>query len=615
MPRTRCALFVVLLLSCSWPGAVPVQTPTVEELIAWLDVPEKQWIATVRLQESPDAATRALLQPGRIASTGPHGRWTGHMLALAKLGSPAIPAIRARALELLTTGNPRAHVTVAPLINVLGAMGPAAVPALVDIADVSVTPSVTMSALEEIVRLEPRREVFGQQISPWALWRPADDWPIELERTILPLLPRLRQVMESAAAGWHARQSPQPQRPAAYLLARWGSGDARTRGLAALHDLASAKNPFHDSLEAIRLLHALKAPGTAALIRATSARVPDYGNLKGTYLLTLAIALHQLGDRDYSPLLTAALQDHRPDVRMDVADFVARSGEIAHGALLLPLLNDRVEWNQRTVAGVAHESLGRLTLAQVPPDADVWRRWLARHNGVTRQTLLANWIEGRGSIARVPITEADGWINRLDVTDGARAFALVDAYLLRTDSGRSGGGGGPAGMHGPGVISLLLGMVQRGVPGARERLERALSSPSTTVRIYAALALSAYDRRRAIDRLAIEANRPEGEFSDAGEFLLQLGDARGFPTRLARLGSNHGVVRQFACGNLRLYAQQTLPCDVGDAAPDRVANVVAWRAWWERNAPTVRVNVREAEIDRLAYPGFAEFAIAGMSAK
>jgi hypothetical protein len=533
------------------------------------------------------------------------------MLALAKLGSPAIPAVRARALELLTTVNPRAHVTVAPLINVLGAMGPAAIPALVDIADVSVTPPVTMSALEEIVRLEPRREVFGQQLSPWVLWRPADDRSIELERTIVPLLPRLRQVMESAAAGWHPRQSPQPQRPAAYLLARWGRGDARARGLAALHDLASAKNSFHDSLEAIRLLHALQAPGTAALIRAASARVPDYGDLKGTYLLTLAIALHQLGDRDYSPLLTAALQDHRPDVRMDVAEFVARSGEIAHGALLLPLLNDGAELNQRTVADVAHESLRRLTLAQVPPDADVWRRWLARHNGVTRQMLLANWIEGRGSIARVPVTEADGWINHLEVSDGPQAFALVDAYLLlRADSGIRSGGSGPAGMHGPSVISLLLGMVQRGVPGARERLERALSSPSINVRIYAALALSAYDRRRAIDRLAIEANRPDGEFSDAGEFLLQLGDARGFATRLARLGSDHGVVRQFACGNLRLYAQQTLPCDVGDAAPDRVANVIAWRAWWERNAPTVRVKVREAELDRLAYSGFAEFAIA-----
>ena len=98
MPRARCALFLGLLLACSRPGAAPVQTPTVEDLIAWLDVPEKQWIATVRLQESPDAATRALLQPGRIAATGPHGRWTAHMLALAKLGSPAIPAVRARAL-------------------------------------------------------------------------------------------------------------------------------------------------------------------------------------------------------------------------------------------------------------------------------------------------------------------------------------------------------------------------------------------------------------------------------------------------------------------------------------------------------------------------------------
>ena len=50
---------------------------------------------------------------------------------------------------------------------------------------------------------------------------------------------------------------------------------------------------------------------------------------------------------------------------MDAARFVAYSAEIAHVVLLLPLLDDHAEWNGRTVASVALESLQRLTLAQL----------------------------------------------------------------------------------------------------------------------------------------------------------------------------------------------------------------------------------------------------------
>ena len=72
-------------------------------------------------------------------------------------------------------------------------------------------------------------------------------------------LPQVRQVLERAVKEWKP-QSPAPQRPAAYLLARWGTGDLQARGQQVLVQLAEADEPFYFALESIRLLHALKAP-------------------------------------------------------------------------------------------------------------------------------------------------------------------------------------------------------------------------------------------------------------------------------------------------------------------------------------------------------------------
>jgi hypothetical protein len=160
------------------------QTPRPSELIAELDNPETEWLATARLQAIPNAALPMLLQPGRIAS-GPHDRWTAQMLALAKLGEPAIPSITGRVIEILIADDSNAFAAAHPLIRVLGSMGPAAVPALLQIAETSTIPYVTFDALDEIVRLEPRTSVFGQSVSPWLFWRPADARVDELRRELV----------------------------------------------------------------------------------------------------------------------------------------------------------------------------------------------------------------------------------------------------------------------------------------------------------------------------------------------------------------------------------------------------------------------------------------------
>ena len=97
------------------------------------------------------ATLSLLLRPGRVAS-GPHGRSTAPMLALSKLGEPAIPAIVDRLLMILRTRDSQGIAAAHPLIKVLGSMGPRAVPALVQVAEASQTSSITSDALDEIVR-------------------------------------------------------------------------------------------------------------------------------------------------------------------------------------------------------------------------------------------------------------------------------------------------------------------------------------------------------------------------------------------------------------------------------------------------------------------------------
>jgi hypothetical protein len=596
----KCATLSFLLVLSSGPytRAAFAQAPSPKELVAWLDNRETEWLATAHLQAVPEAALPLLLQPGRVAS-GPDGRWSAQMLALAKLGEPAIPSITDRLIAILKAGDSNVYAATRPLIKVLGSMGPAAVPALLQVAEASTIQFVAFDALDEIVRLEPRANAYGQFLSPWLFWRPADGRLDELRRELVPLLPRLQKLMERALIEWRP-ESAAPQHAAAYLLARWGASDVRARGLHVLEDLARDER-FYYAQESIRLLHALRAPETASLIRAAAARVPDASDLKSQHLLSMANALHQLGDRDYASLLSVALRDVRPYVRMEAARFVASAGEVAHGLLLVPLLDDQAVWNGRTVAQVVVESLQRLTLEEFGANAETWRTWFEMNGDVSRSTLVARRLKVRlAAIRQVPIREATRWMDEFEASDGAAVLPLIDQYLGRRDLDAStiGGGSGPTGMHGPRIVTLLLDMTMRGVAGALQRLTRCLDTAAPDVRMFGSLALAALDRQRAIERLAIEARGPETwRRRRASEFLLQLGDRRGIPVLFETLASDQEAARMFACRDLRVYTQQPMPCDASATFSDRAINLNAWLAWWKRAGPTFRVKTREAELD------------------
>src|SRR4030095_11218855 len=124
------------------------------------------------------------------------------------------------------------------LIKVLGAIGPAAIPVLVS------APSSNAEGLEQIVAMEPRTEIFGQDLGDWYVWHPEDDRVERIRRSIAPLLPRLVSVMEESASA---------RRRAAYLLGRWGTGITRERGMTMLEGLSRAPEAFYNNLETIDL--------------------------------------------------------------------------------------------------------------------------------------------------------------------------------------------------------------------------------------------------------------------------------------------------------------------------------------------------------------------------
>jgi hypothetical protein len=119
---TRAAVLLLGLFGLTALVTAQARVPPISELVAWLDVPETQWVATAHLQTAPvDTVLPLPLHPGHLAF-GPHDRWSAPMLAVAKLGEPAIPAVTSHIVALLGTADAASAAAARPLITVLGSM-------------------------------------------------------------------------------------------------------------------------------------------------------------------------------------------------------------------------------------------------------------------------------------------------------------------------------------------------------------------------------------------------------------------------------------------------------------------------------------------------------------
>jgi HEAT repeat protein len=602
--------------------------PAVDELVQWLDRRETEWVATAYLQQMPGVAIPRLLQPGR-AVQGHDDRWTPTLLTLAKIGEPAIPAIVARLDEIRRRADRTEASETYGLIKVLGAIGPPAIPALVQLTES--TPGLMFHSLGAVRHMEPRPTPdHGQILDPWFFWRAADDRLAQFERAVVPMLPRIQTILDSDAperkirgGNWHM--------PAAYLLAKWGTGDARARGRQAFEDTARSSVAFYNAIDAIRELHGLRDPATAELIRLAAPRIPELNDQRPPYLLSMAIGLQQLGEKDYGPLVDEAIKTGLPRVRWEAARFLGATEDLFNVPRLVALLGDGTEWSGQVVSTIALQSLRQLTWQDLPADSNAWQTWMAQQSTLERGALLERWLaEKRRTIATAPIWEANAWIAQLKTTTDARVLPLIAEYLRRKDldprkigpdqfGGQ--GGGGPKGMHDvPSVVTVLLRLAQHGVPGAVNGLEQCLQAADSDVRTFAALALAMYQRQAAEEALARELVRPGDApaLRKAAEFLLDLGDRRGLPSRLeafdrdAKLYINNDAgraTRRFACRDLRIYTQQPLPCDADAPADVRAVQAAAWRNWLTTQGAAFQIPQRAAVLDLEAYPLISPIAI------
>jgi len=205
--------------------------PSLTTIVAALDEERTAWVATARLRTAGPGAVSLLLDAVPVQAGRPpryQSSWTPAVLALAKIGVPAIPAISERLARVALESGTQFEAQA--LVRALGAIGPEAIPALVEAASRTNFSPTRLSALERIVELEPRHVVFGQLFGPWSVWRAAEDRTPEIQRTLAPLLPRVLELLNRDMAAWRPG-SVAPERPAAYLLARWGGGAIRARGL------------------------------------------------------------------------------------------------------------------------------------------------------------------------------------------------------------------------------------------------------------------------------------------------------------------------------------------------------------------------------------------------
>jgi HEAT repeat protein len=580
----------------------PVSLP---ELVAGLDDERTAWASTVRIREAGPAGLQVLLDSGATAA-GPHDDWSPRMLAIAKFGESAIPPIAARLVKISGDRDQRAGQEMHALIKVLGAIGPAAIPTLIDLAGKDET-------LEQIVAMEPRTEIFGQDMGDWHVWRPEDDRVARIGQSIGPLLPRLVSAMEA---------NPRAPRPAAYLLGRWGIGITRERGMTMLEGLSRASETIYENLETVELLRRMGAPSAAMLLRGIGPRVSSSGALSDSYVLRTAIALYKAGDPDYARYLDAVLKSANASVRADAIRFTRSTGNLAFVEALISMIENATEtgrqWSEafdgrtmskrETIGDVALTSLRGLTWQAFEGDARIWTEWWREHRTSSESDLLSAWIGPRiARVKEVPIWEANQWIGELTATSDGRVLPLVEAYLARPDldAYKSGphtfsmsGGSGPVGLNGPRVVTLLLRLTQAGVSGSRELLMACLTVTDPSVRMYGALAISAFDKRAAVDNLARELGSSDaGVRWRASDFLLQLGDARGIASLIDRLEDPFEPTRRLACRDLRMYTQQALPCD-----PDPARGADRWRAWWSVHEQSFNVRITEAKLDEGAFP-------------
>ncbi|MEA2462997.1 MAG: hypothetical protein QOJ98_744 [Acidobacteriota bacterium] len=600
------------------PPEVPASTPAeLAELVSQLAT-EKEWSASSRLQKLGAPAIAALiahLSRDPFADRD-HGNHSSTMKVLEKIGEPALPAVFAALTPaLLQSADADDLRALDSLIMVMGRINRSqAAPHLVHVA---------RSAVAQ-VRPNALAALLGWDDDPPPLSRPGRWQPcvvfelyfsggaqcpnkIEEEARSLaaalpPELPAISELLDGASP-------PGMRLTAARLLARWGTGELKSRGERELVALSSAAPPYirNQAIQALGVLHVRSSAGLL---------VTQFAGADEEERRAIAEALFRLDDPAW--VATAAeLMGSRND---DTRRWSIQLARDSHNVSFVPHLIDRLEdqggngtstpqatpgqkeiVTRGALAGDALEALRRLTFEDLGFDKPRWRRWLDANKGTGWESLLNQFVQRRlTQLASAQAHVMNGWMGQLSEADSATVLPFVEQFLNHPllQLGAVGpnefrGLGGP-----PPVVLLLLELVHQGSSRARTLLHQCSRSSDPSLRDICPFAVAVFDRPAALDSLVRRLKDADPDaVSEAAESLVQLGDARGIPTLIEHLGVTDRLRAFVSLLTLQHYTQEDIPFDRNAPLAARREASLKWREWWQAQRGTFRVKVRAAQID------------------
>ena len=620
---TLCKLAFVLLVSVTLTRAQ--NSDRIRDLIGQLANDDTAWSASVGLQKLNDQAIERLIANLKIDP--PVGEWhySRTLATLEKMGPRAISLVTAAFLaDQHEPDEPRQRYEErvrdkCVLIEVLGALGPDAIPNLIRVADAG--PRLYHDYAFRAI-LGPAQTLLlgpGPSSGPWQQIAPMTDEIRQREKAVQPFLPRICALLREDRK--HGQpQGVRPELPAAFILALWGSGEVKHAGIQVLRQLASTDEPFCFHDEPIRILALLEGKSAAELLKAN---LPPSGyELRDQLLVFTAQWLFRLGDAAYFETILPAFRSKDLEARQEAVRFAEGSHDLRFVPVLIPELGDSTPNGVRTYGEDAHEeamadralaALRHLTFQPLPRDSAAWEGWWS-HNGKTtwRQLLTTYLARCMAEFDHTPYWELNSWMSQLEGAYDPAVLPLLGRFIRHPQldvhatgphqwmgSGGSTNSSFPWGPA-PTMVTLLLGIAEQGNREAARLLHVCVASHDLDVRIYGSLALTGASRRTAINALRLEATRKESA-DTAIEALLKLGDSRGIGILIENLAHNQEPEQEWRRKRdyelLLRYTQEDIGYDPQGEPAQQDEGVRAWRKWWKQQSPDFKPRCDAATID------------------
>jgi hypothetical protein len=626
-----CQILLLLIISAIISQAQTDTSAEIRDLIGQLENESKAWSASVKLQKMGGEAITALISNLKVAGN----RNKKHTLAtLKKMGPPAIPYIVNTFLACTDEPYELKHERQdkcfykSTLIDALAAMGPDAIPGLVQIAEASPSNQYYGReyhhyAFEAILRrdsfLDPVQPLPDQWNNPWLKISPASFEVLQRKKAVQPFLLQIHGLMVEDHKYWKL-QNFAPEINAAFILALWGKDELKQAGIDMLLQMANASGkPWYHNRDLIDKLICLGIKSAASLLKSNLPH-SDY-EYRDQELVSTAKQLLRIGDPDFFKIILPAFNSKELVVRKDAIAFAEQSHDLRFVPILISKLKDRtltgggVNTHKQVIADLALRALQHLSFESFPMDAKVWKAWWSANSGTKRDQLLKAYLAScMESFDRTPVWQLNSWIDQLRGVYDPAVLPLLARYirhpqldtLLKDSSGRKSyvvqglswiehygiydpfPWGWP-----PEVVTILIGIAAQGNKEARRLLDSCLISNDLDVRVYGAIALTGFHSKPAIVTLRQEAAREESISAvTAVEALVKLGDSQAIGLMIEKIAADQQRDRDYSRSQdfelLLRYTQENIRF---------TPTMKLWRNWWKQHHSDFKTRLIQAEID------------------